>query len=110
MTTTKTYRIRNLTTRCTEEIEDTFAEGVPADIIIGRTYVEASAEDLLDIADQLETKEAWVDHSSPNVALQEQSIKNAEDALIRWARKIRLDVEFKMGIESRKNSESAVER
>jgi len=85
---TMRIRVRNLTARCTEEIEDTYPEGVPSDVLIGRTFVEASEENLLDIADQLRSKEAWCDHSSDNVALQEQSLKNAEAALERWAKKI----------------------
>jgi hypothetical protein len=83
-------RVRNLTARCTETVEDftSWWESDTENLKIGRTFIEAEPEVLLSIVDQLRTDETYVDHNSDNVALQEQSIKNAEDARQRWANKI----------------------
>jgi len=51
---------------------------------------------LLDIADQLKTQEVWVDHNSDNDALVERSIRNAEAARQRWAKKIERVVRIRL--------------
>jgi hypothetical protein len=81
-------RVRSLTVRCTEEIDDLFFECQPTGLVIGRSFIEGDHTDLLDIANELRQKEVWFDHNTDNPTLQRQSIKVAEEARQRWARKI----------------------
>ena len=82
-------RVRNLPTRCTEEIED-FVSCYESEhtVNVGRTYVEGTAEELLDVAQQLRDKEIWFDFKGTSEAFYEQCMKNAEAARVRWATKI----------------------
>ena len=84
-----TIRVRKLTARCTEEVED-IVSLYESDhtITVGRTWIEGSAEDLRDVAQQIRDREPWFDFSGTSDALYRQCLKNADAARVRWANKI----------------------
>lgn len=82
-------KLSDLSESMVECIEDQYPDPqAPHGLRTGKTFIEGTADDLLEVADRVRNSEPCIDWNSDNVAFYERALHNAEQARVRWAAKI----------------------